>query len=55
MSNDLTRRIHYLGRAHDILVERGIDPLENRELCETVAAYIDSLAALRECEKAMRL
>ena len=47
------RRVYYLGRAYDILVDRGIDPLENRELCENIAAYIDSLHALREYRRAV--
>ena len=40
MKEITARRVHFLARAHDILVERGIDPQENRDLAELLAGYM---------------
>jgi len=34
------RRVHYTARAHDILVDRGIDPVKNWDLAELLAGYM---------------
>lgn len=36
-------RAHYFARAHDILVDRGIDPVKNWDLAELLAGYMQEL------------
>jgi hypothetical protein len=38
-----SKRAHYLARAHDILVERDIDPVKNWDLAELLGNYMQEI------------